>query len=593
MNIADELTNLLQNAASYTYNTLRKLLKSYVEDANTILLVDNRLLCLAARDSLPETSIPIEYIVHSDYIVAYLANTIGGFQERLEPLLELSLLEYPHYAYVVKDLHDSLGIPYGDKEKELLEPITLENYKSVLQQLVESNRRIVEKYMLFVQDRYKARAQRLVAHILESGKTHVVYLGSYGELVRDVFEAEEGIALDIIDFGEDTRLFQMLFMDTKEGPEIFFDTENRPIHAVSDARHYQSADLLDVPYVNYITGLGLGIYPLKTDIQDSAELYRRLLPYYEHTDYNFLSSATKNLLFDTKNLAEEGAEAGEYADTIPDSTLADSMLLPEDVIASYVPKLEQKIHKDNVIVGISTYGVSEQDLLEKISFLQAEPAVTDIIIAGEPMVDNASKVNYVPLGKNFPATLNNIARKAVEIGGFLHYLDGSDPVPRNFYKDVSLELARDRDVDIWTLRTFCIKDLHLMHPPVIACEQLASLLEANIYLSASALVVSTGVLQYVLFDEELEFNSQYEFLFRAVLHGANVEPTVNITVWHEYEFGKGKHLRDKTNYTRYIDAVKVKHADAWKAFEATKKMMTYTRENDEGKDAAEVNIEVV
>lgn len=589
MNIADELTNLLQNAASYTYKTLRKLLKSYAEDVNTMLLVDNRLLCLTARDSLPETSIPIEYMVHSDYIVAYLANTVGGFLERLEPLLELSLLEYPHYAYVMKDLHDSLGIPYGEDEKGLLEPITLENYKTALQQLVESNRRTIEKYMLFVQDRYKARAQRLVARILESGKTHVVYLGSYGELVRDVFEAEKGIALDIVDFGEDTRLFQMLFMDTKEGPEIFFDTGNRPIRAVSDARHYESADLLDAPFVNYVAGLGLGVQPLKTDIQDSAELYRRLLPYYEHTDYNFLSSATKNLLLDTKNLAEDGEAAGDYTNTIPDSMLVDSMLLPEDVIASYVPKLEHKIHKDNVIVGISTYGISEQDLLEKIAFLQAEPAVTDIIIAGEPiMLEDASKVAYVALGKNYPATLNNIARKAVEIGGFLHYLDGSDPVMRSFYKDVSFELARDRDVDIWTLRTFCIKDLHLMHPPVVACEQLASLLEANIYLSASALVVSTSVLQTILFDEELEFNSQYEFLFRAVLHGANVEPTVNITVWHEYEFGKGKHLRDKTNYTRYIDAVKVKHADAWKAFEATKKMLRYVPE-----DAPEIKIEEV
>lgn len=564
----NDLENLLQNAATYSYNTLLTLFKKYTRDPSTIVLVDYTLLRASIRDSLGEDHLPTDQIMLSDYIVAYLSSNVIGFSERIAALIELSFSEFPGYIFTVRDLCENLGLPYEATKEQLL---TLDNYRAVLDTLVSDNRKLIEKHMMYVRAHHEARAEKLRRTFAATGWRKVVYFGPYEDIIKEVFEEDDRFELEIIDFEANNRLFQMLFMDTKSGVEVFFDGISRPIRNVSDALNYTTADLLDVPFLNYIAGLGQGIYKPVSEITDPDVLYWELLPYYEHTDYNFLSTALKNLAFDTKRLVEDGEEAGEYDSGRAASAIVDEFLLPDEILDTYkqdIPDIEDKAA--SIIVGISTYNIPEKALADRIAELQEDDSVKHIIIAGEPLLTGAKKVSYVTLGDNYPATLNNIAREACSFKGFLHFNDCSDALAPRFYARLKEELNRDLSVDVWTLRTLCTKDLHIMHLPVIPCAQLASVLEANIYMSASALLISTEVFSNLLFDEEIKYNTQYEFLFRATVAGYNVEPTTNATLIHNYELGTGKHLKDKTNYTAYIEKVRSKHKEAYDFFSAAK-----------------------
>ena len=570
------MENILERTAGYVYHKLVEYLKD-IDTSKTALVVDAA-GHLGSLIPVVKPGIAMELASSSDVIEAWLSNTDQELADRLISLQALSMEEYPHQIFTAQDIYDLLNLPEMPVAPTTFLP-SIEAYKSALSAILQANQSTVIAYRNFIKATRNALALRVVSALVARGFHKLVYFGAYPSWIS-IPEARELIDISCIPIApEDLKLMQLAYTDIKGGTPVFYDEYGHIIWKNGDMAANSKAQDSVFAMVNLAVDPS-NIYRLpETPNASAQELYRELLARFELTNYNFTTTAVKNIRFNTRAL-DETVNVGDYslehahADQAA-INIANYSTLPEAITDEY-SRLPEATPADTVClaVGISAYNIPAAVLSSRLAELENDTAVDVVLVAHneEVILQAYSKARAVsPQKAGYAATVNAIALAALQLNAS-HFImnDCTDTVTPSFFAHVRAAVVGFPGADVVSFKSTCVGDLRLVAEPLDPCRELFSVLYATSYVNLAAMVFKPYVFQTVAMDEDLKYNAQYEFLFRLVLAGADFETSTKADLFHTYSFGQGKHMQDKLHYEDYRSYIKSKHAAAIAFAEALK-----------------------
>lgn len=550
------------DAAIYAYKALSRLAAEL--DSNTLILHDAGSTVPCALQVLYPNQ-PTDIVLASDIPNLFLQSSRTALEAKTLEFCLLHLSAFKSTKYTKADVCSILGLEVCDDS--FLTTVTADNLEQLVHELIAENSAKLEEYLSFANSCILSNLHRVVdTAILDHRCSRILYIGSYPELPWSRFLDGAPVAFEVAKSIStlEHQLLKLVFHSPRDPIPVFYSETGsfycKPVDADAD----RSATLTDT-LMNETTTLMFS-NEVPEPSQSIEAVIEKLLKYAESTSYNKLSSGCyKNMRLVNSRLEEE---TGEYTESPSELDLvldiADKEKLPIELCEPYkvveLCKPVVGLGHSGLTLALACIGISDGVVNARIRELSALDFVSEIVAlveAGATIIPDAKLTVLTTPVKSYAEAVNLLAANSHSEYFLMH--DCSDPFSEEELANLMKEAARNPLADAVAGSLLCLQDVQLQNQAWNATEELYSTLYARRYLNLSSIVLKTRVFQYVQLDTRLAYNSQYEFLFRLVLSGADCVAAPSCRLLHSYELGAGKHASDKHNYGKYVEYVEQKH----------------------------------